>query len=153
MPHNGSHTCCCVALLAFISLVARLSSPLLLLPSTGDPRVLRPLSCRRFTRTAPSPSDPRSRGPLTGSGSWTAGQSDFGQYLIVDLGEKRNITSIASQGKPYTSEYVQEFRLDYGNDGQDFASYRDRNGNIKVCLLGSRASRVASSLPFSSRFS
>lgn len=53
----------------------------------------------------------------------------------MDLGEKRNITSIACQGKEYTSEYVQEFRLDYGNDGQDFASYRDRNGNIKVCLV------------------
>lgn len=69
---------------------------------------------------------------ISGGSSWTAGQSDFGQYLIIDLGEKKNISSIASQGKPYTAEYVQEFRLDYGNDGQDFANYRDRNGNIKV---------------------
>ncbi|KAI1289294.1 Neurexin-4 [Halotydeus destructor] len=69
---------------------------------------------------------------LHGGSSWTAGQSDFGQYLIVDLGEKKNITSVAVQGKPYTAEYVQEYRLDYGNDGQDFASYRDRHGNIKA---------------------
>ena len=67
-----------------------------------------------------------------GGSAWTAGQSDFGQYLIIDLGEIKNISSIGTQGRPYTAEYIQEFRIDYGNDGQDFATYRDRNGNIKV---------------------
>lgn len=43
-----------------------------------------------------------------------------------------NITSIATQGKPYTSEYVQEFRIEFGYDGQDFAPYRDKFGNFKV---------------------
>lgn len=67
-----------------------------------------------------------------GGGAWTAGQSDFAQYVIIDLGEKYNISSITTQGRPYTNEYVQEYRIEYGNDGQDFANYRDRNGNIKV---------------------
>lgn len=44
-----------------------------------------------------------------------------------------NITSISTQGKPYTSEYVQEFRIEFGYDGQDFAPYRDKFGNFKVC--------------------
>ena len=67
-----------------------------------------------------------------GPSAWTAGQSDFGQYLVIDLGEKMNITSISTQGKPYTSEYVQEFRIEFGYDGQDFAPYRDKFGNFKV---------------------
>lgn len=69
---------------------------------------------------------------LGSNSAWTAGQSDFSQYLIVDLGKKFNITSISSQGRAYSSEYVMEYRVDYGYDGQDFAPYRDRNGNIKI---------------------
>jgi len=69
---------------------------------------------------------------LDSTSAWTAGQSDFSQYLIVDLGQKYNITSISSQGRAYASEYVMEFRVDYGYDGQDFAPYRDKNGNIKI---------------------
>ncbi|RWS27864.1 neurexin-4-like protein [Leptotrombidium deliense] len=69
---------------------------------------------------------------IDGGNAWTAAQSDFGQYLLIDLGKKHNITAIATAGKQFTSEFVQEYRLDYGNDGQDFSNYRDRNGNIKV---------------------
>lgn len=69
---------------------------------------------------------------LDSTSAWTASQSDFAQYLIIDLGKKYNITSISSQGRAYSSEYVMEYRVDYGYDGQDFAPYRDRNGNIKI---------------------
>lgn len=64
--------------------------------------------------------------------AWSAGQSDFSQYLVIDLTKEFNITSISTQGRAYSSEYVIEYRLDYGYDGQDFAPYRDRNGNIKI---------------------
>lgn len=69
---------------------------------------------------------------LDSTSAWTAGQSDFAQYLIVDLGKKFNITSISTQGRAFASEYVMEYRVDYGYDGQDFAPYRDKNGNIKI---------------------
>ena len=69
---------------------------------------------------------------LDSTSAWTAGQSDFSQFLIVDLGKKYNISSISTQGRAYASEYVMEYRVDYGYDGQDFAPYRDKNGNIKI---------------------
>lgn len=69
---------------------------------------------------------------LDSGSAWTAGQSDFSQYLVIDLGKKFNITTILTKGRAYSSEYVMEYRLDYGYDGQDFAPYRDRNGNIKI---------------------
>lgn len=69
---------------------------------------------------------------LDSTSAWTAGQSDFSQFLIVNLGKKFNITGISTQGRAYGSEYVQEYRIDYGYDGQDFAPYRDKNGNVKI---------------------
>lgn len=66
------------------------------------------------------------------SGSaWTAQSSDFDQYLMVDLREKKTITSIVTMGKQYSSEFVQEFRLFYGDGGGDFTEYKDKEGNIK----------------------
>ena len=68
---------------------------------------------------------------LKGAG-WTAHLSDFGQYLLIDLKNKFTIESISTKGRDYTSEYVQEYKIEYGNDGEDFSSYRDKNGNVKV---------------------
>ncbi|KAG9508924.1 Neurexin-4, partial [Fragariocoptes setiger] len=69
---------------------------------------------------------------LDGSSAWTAGQSDFSQYLVIELNKKLNISSIATQGRAYSNEYVIEYKIEYGNDGLDFAPYRDRNGNVKL---------------------
>uniref|UniRef100_T1JED8 Neurexin-4 n=1 Tax=Strigamia maritima TaxID=126957 RepID=T1JED8_STRMM len=77
-----------------------------------------------------------SRGPdkarLDSQVAWTAGNSDFGQYLIIDLGQKKNITSIATQGRPFYTEYVQEYRIEFGNNGLDFSEYKDTEGNVKL---------------------
>lgn len=79
----------------------------------------------------------------TPSSAWTASQSDFAQYLTIDLGNKFNVTSIASQGRAHSNEYVMEYRIDFGYDGQDFAPYRDRNGNIKIFEANGDDSSVA----------
>lgn len=63
---------------------------------------------------------------------WTAHLSDFGQYLLIDLKDKYTIESISTKGRDYSNEYVQEYKIEYGNDGEDFTSYRDKNGNVKV---------------------
>ena len=69
---------------------------------------------------------------LSGRIAWSAGNSDFGQYFVIDLGETKNVTAIATQGRPYTSEFVQEYRIEYGNNGMDFSEYKDAEGNTKV---------------------
>ncbi|XP_076366495.1 neurexin-4 isoform X2 [Tachypleus tridentatus] len=69
---------------------------------------------------------------LYGGGAWTARNSDFSQYLILDLQEKKNITAIATQGRPYTSEFVQEYQLEYGNNGLDYTEYKDKEGNTRL---------------------
>ncbi|KAG4070327.1 hypothetical protein HA402_006469 [Bradysia odoriphaga] len=64
--------------------------------------------------------------------SWTAKNSDFVQQLIIDLGNVRNITKIAIQGRPHSIEYVSEFTISYGYNGLDFADYKEPGGNVKM---------------------
>lgn len=83
----------------------------------------------------------------TGGSAWTAKYSDIEQYVTVDLGSKKMVTSIVTMGKQYSLEYVYEYRISYGESGGDFTAYKDRDGNVKVwdynrcrmlaCLSGS----------------
>lgn len=54
------------------------------------------------------------------------------QYLIIDLGQTKNITRIAIQGRPHQSEHVAEFSISYGYNGLDYADYKEPGGNTKV---------------------
>lgn len=72
-----------------------------------------------------------------GPKTWTALNSDFDQRLIIDLGQTWNVTRIATQGRPLSSEFVQEYTISYGTNGQDYADYKDYGGNIKVNIPAS----------------
>lgn len=70
---------------------------------------------------------------LTKAGtSWTAKNSDFAQQLVIDLGSIRNISRIAIQGRPHSTEYVTEFTISYGYNGLDYAEFKEPGGNVKV---------------------
>ncbi|KAH7945318.1 hypothetical protein HPB49_009493 [Dermacentor silvarum] len=64
--------------------------------------------------------------------AWTAKNSDFDQYLLISLKSKKTITSIVTMGKQYSPEFVQEFKIYYGDHGGDFTEYKDREGNPKL---------------------
>nr|CAD7587711.1 unnamed protein product [Timema genevievae] len=76
--------------------------------------------------------------PLGGN-AWTAQSSDFDQYLVIDLGQVRNITEIATQGRPFSSEYVMEYAISYGTNGLDYADYKEPGGNTKSPHTGAEA--------------
>jgi len=69
-----------------------------------------------------------------GGNAWTASSSDFGQYLIVDLGQVMNVTLIATQGRAAQNEYVKEYRISYGINGLDYQDFKEEDGNTKVSL-------------------
>ena len=48
---------------------------------------------------------------LWSGSSWTAENSDFQQALIFDLGDIKNVTGIATQGRAHSKEFVMEFRI------------------------------------------
>ncbi|XP_053986437.1 neurexin-4 isoform X1 [Hylaeus anthracinus] len=76
------------------------------------------------------------RGPynarLNGKNAWTASSSDFGQYLIVDLGQVMNITAVATQGRAVHNEYVMEYGISYGTNGLDYVHFKEEDGNVKM---------------------
>ncbi|XP_065089213.1 neurexin-4 isoform X1 [Ochlerotatus camptorhynchus] len=78
----------------------------------------------------------RERGPenarLNAGSAWTAQQSDFEQQLMIDLGTVRNVTRIEIQGRPHSNEYVTEFSISYGFNGQDYIDYKEPGGNTKL---------------------
>jgi hypothetical protein len=48
------------------------------------------------------------------------------------LGQTRNITRIAIQGRHNQNEYVSEFRISYGYNGLVYADFKEPGGNTKV---------------------
>lgn len=54
------------------------------------------------------------------------------------------VTSIVTQGRAESSEYVETFGISYGSNGLDYAEYKESSGNTKVinntqyCLLFSK---------------
>lgn len=78
----------------------------------------------------------RDRGPqnarLNAGTSWSAKHSDFDQQLIIDLGNVKNITHIALQGRPHSREYVTEYTISYGITDIEFAEYKEPGGNTKM---------------------
>lgn len=67
-----------------------------------------------------------------GRNAWTAYSSDFAQYLIIDLGQTMTVTSIVTQGRAESSEYVETFGISYGSNGLDYTEYKESSGNTKV---------------------
>jgi contactin associated protein-like 2 len=69
---------------------------------------------------------------VSGGNAWTAASSDMEQYLVVDLRSPRNVTAVATQGRPRSSEYVAEYIVSYGTNGLDYADFKEPGGNVKV---------------------
>ena len=69
---------------------------------------------------------------ILGGSAWTAKNQDLAQYLTIDLGETKNVTAIATQGRNSPKEYVIEYGISYGSNGLDYVDYREIDGSTKV---------------------
>lgn len=67
------------------------------------------------------------------SKSWCANAADTYQYLQVNFGQLRNITSIDIQGyKPGFVTYVKSFMVSYTETGAFWEYFKDQSNNYKV---------------------
>ena len=66
-----------------------------------------------------------------GTGSWSTLPNTIGQYLQIDLGKKRVISKIATQGRPSMDQWVKSYKLIFSIDGAKWNEYRN-NGVVKV---------------------
>ncbi|CAH3032295.1 unnamed protein product [Pocillopora meandrina] len=69
-----------------------------------------------------------SENPLRRAG-WVAGVKNTNQWLQVDLQRTTRVMGIATQGRHDFDQWVTEYKLQYGDDGQTFRVYK-RNGDI-----------------------
>ena len=65
---------------------------------------------------------------------WRAGHNNKQQWLRVDLGKVRKVTSVATQGNLRAGEWVTKFSIEYGYDDQHWTAYRE-NETKKVGMM------------------
>ncbi|XP_033856004.3 contactin-associated protein-like 2 [Acipenser ruthenus] len=98
-----------------------------------DEQLSTPLSHSSFTSSsmlagsyAPGYAKLNRRG---GAGGWSPLDSDHYQWLQVDLGSRKQVTAIATQGRYSSSDWVTLYRLLYSDTGRNWKPYH-QDGNI-----------------------
>jgi len=66
-----------------------------------------------------------------GAGGWSPLDSDHYQWLQVDLGARKQVVAIATQGRYSSSDWTMRYRLLYSDTGRNWKLYR-QDGNIWV---------------------
>jgi hypothetical protein len=66
--------------------------------------------------------------------AWAPENSDFRESLTIDLGEIKNVTRIATRGRSHSQGFVKEFTISFGFNGEDYALFKENDGNAKVCF-------------------
>ncbi|TRY91401.1 hypothetical protein DNTS_029744 [Danionella cerebrum] len=66
-----------------------------------------------------------------GAGGWSPLDSDHYQWLQVDLGSRKQVTAIATQGRYSSSDWTTRYRLLYSDSGRNWKPYH-QDGNIWV---------------------
>ena len=87
-------------------------------PRIGDPNLVYAAKCSRLNKFWP--------------GSWTpaANSQDQNQWLQVSFGHPyTKITRIATQGSSMWPEWVTSYKLQYGDDGENFEYYKGQGQN------------------------
>uniref|UniRef100_A0A087XQG0 Contactin associated protein 2 n=1 Tax=Poecilia formosa TaxID=48698 RepID=A0A087XQG0_POEFO len=64
-----------------------------------------------------------------GAGGWSPLDSDHYQWLQVDLGSRRQVSAIATQGRYSSSDWTTQYRLLYSDTGRNWKPYH-QDGNI-----------------------
>ena len=64
------------------------------------------------------------------TGSWSAKVNDLNQWLQVDLQQTTRIKGIATQGRNAHSQWVIQYKLQYGEDGRAFKFYKQNEDHL-----------------------
>ena len=71
------------------------------------------------------------------SGSWSSLFNDNNQWLQVDLQQTTRVKGIATQGKNAYSQWVTQYKLQYGEDGHTFKFYRQKGDHLDTVWFSS----------------
>uniref|UniRef100_A0A3B4B6C2 F5/8 type C domain-containing protein n=1 Tax=Periophthalmus magnuspinnatus TaxID=409849 RepID=A0A3B4B6C2_9GOBI len=62
-----------------------------------------------------------------GAGGWSPLSSDWYQWLEVDLGERTQITAVATQGRYGSSDWLTAYLLMFSDTGHNWRQYRQED--------------------------
>ncbi|XP_059490529.1 neurexin-4 isoform X2 [Neocloeon triangulifer] len=65
---------------------------------------------------------------IDGGSAWTSDESSYNQWVRFKLPRRKKVTAVATAGRARTKEYVTEFILQYGDDGENWQSYISASG-------------------------
>ncbi|XP_041109046.1 discoidin, CUB and LCCL domain-containing protein 1-like isoform X1 [Polyodon spathula] len=70
--------------------------------------------------------------------AWAADHNNTHQWMLIDLGEKKNITGIITSGStlPSFNFYVQSYTIKHSKDGQKWRMYRQAGGTEEKIFEG-----------------
>merc|ERR1712038_1079555 len=71
-------------------------------------------------------------GWLNSGSAWSAKDADLSQYLMFELPQVMNVTTISTKGRSHSNDYVNEYRIQYGTNGRDFSDYKEVDGTPKL---------------------
>lgn len=74
--------------------------------------------------------------PVLGTGGWSPADSNAQQWLQMDLGNRVEITAVATQGRYGSSDWVTSYSLMFSDTGRNWKQYKQED-NIWVghCFL------------------
>ncbi|XP_051059966.1 contactin-associated protein like 5-3-like [Phodopus roborovskii] len=62
-----------------------------------------------------------------GTGGWSPADSNAQQWLQVDLGNRVEITAVATQGRHGSSDWVTSYRLMFSDTGHNWQQYKQED--------------------------
>ena len=71
-------------------------------------------------------------------GAWSADRNDDNQWLQIDLIGQYIVTRVATQGRNGHAQWVTEYKLQFGDDGNNFQYYREQGettDKVKIRLI------------------
>lgn len=69
---------------------------------------------------------------LLGDSAWSPAESTYFQFLTIDLGGRKEVRSIVTQGRASTLQYVTEYIVQFSDDGEGWRSFTDSMGETEV---------------------
>lgn len=69
---------------------------------------------------------------LLGDSAWSPEHSTYYHFLVIDLGGRREVRSIGTQGRANTLQFVTEYIVQFSDDGEGWRSFTDAAGETEV---------------------
>ena len=69
---------------------------------------------------------------FAGDLAWSPKDNTYNHFLTVNLDDRKEIQSIATQGRAGTSEFVTEYIVLFSDDGEGWKSYASSTGEPEV---------------------